>query len=316
MRITAGEKIRLLPIVMNPFHVEEVKGLPKELGEPMMFKGQSGCYIGDLWTPLCYPIRGEYNDYGSIESIPDKTHKDIAELHQFIEAFKRLCLPIGVGENEYHDVAIKKFTLAEILEGLQEGRCFMKYESDLPQYKDRVVPISWMMIKESVWQSLLAIDIKKSNEVWTREGEEDRYSLEGIKKLVTKSMERAQTLHSLETRLETQERPTDASEQLKLAQECLKLLAESTSMAMSMNRLWFWHQSPLDCPELNSDMIDVVAEMEYVHSMLGILRINYAPTTGSGSQCDNYKLWKLVNRSWSKIITEDIRKHKEMYGDE
>ena len=311
MRISAGEKIRLLPIVMNPFHVKEVKGLPKELGEPTVFGGRSGCYIGDLWTPLCYPIRGEYNDYGSIENIPDKSHKDIAELHQFLEAFKRHCLPIGVGENEYHDVAIKKFNLAEILEGLQEGRCFMKYEFGLPQYKDCVIPISWMMIKESVWQSLLKIDIKKSNEVWSHKREEDRYSVEGIKKLVAKSIEHTETLR----RLETQELPSDASEQLKHVQECLKLLSESTSIDTSMNRLWLWHQSPIDCPPLNGDMIDVVAEMEYVHSMLSILRINYAPTTGSGSQRDNYKLWKLVNKSWSKIITEDMKRQKEEQGD-
>jgi hypothetical protein len=50
-----------------------------------------------------------------------------------------------------------------------------------------------------------------------------------------------------------------------------------------------------------------------MHTMLSILRINYAPTTGSGSQCDNYRLWKLVYKSWNKIITDDMKKNREMY---
>ena len=62
MRIMSGEAVRFLPIVMNPYNVDEVKGLVPEFGTPLLFKGNSGCYIGDLWTPLCYPIRGEYDD--------------------------------------------------------------------------------------------------------------------------------------------------------------------------------------------------------------------------------------------------------------
>lgn len=293
MRITYGEKVRFLPIVMNPYHVIEVKGFP--FGEPMILKGASGTYIGDLWTPLCYPIRAEYNDYGSIEDVPDKTHKDIAELCQFLEAFKKYCLPIEMGDNKYHDVSIKNFTLAEILEALREGRCFMEYKSPLPEYKNRIVPISWMMIKESVWQSLLKIDIKKSGEIWSHGGKEDRYSLDGIRKSIIKLIEKSAAFHKLENA-----KLANDEDKLKNALELLKAIR-----GFSFSDLRFWHNSPIACPSINEDIIDIIVECEYIHLMLGILRINYAPTTGSGSQCDNYSLWKLVYKEWSNIITED-----------
>lgn len=306
MRIKSGESIRLLPIVMNPFHVHEVKGLSKDIPEQQSFSGQSGCYIGDLWTPLCYPIRGEYNDYGSIEDVPDSTDKDKAELAQFLGAFKKYCLPIELGENKCHDVSLKDFTLTEILEALQEGRCYMLYKSDLPQYKDRLIPISWMMIKESVWQSLLTTDVKKSGETWKyKEDKFDRYTLDGIKQEITSKMATIKKSHEL-----------DKIDPKTASQEDLKKLLEAMrEMALTFGRisgqsLRFWHNSPLDCPELNERLIDIVAECEYIHTMLGILRINYAPTTGSGSQCDNYRLWKLVNKRWARIINQELAQMK------
>ncbi len=309
MRIMSGEAVRFLPIVMNPYNVDEVKGLATEFGSPLLFKGNSGCYIGDLWTPLCYPIRGEYDDYGSVDNIPDTTDKDRAELQQFLDAFKKYCLPIGVGENEYHDAAVKDYSLAEILNSLREGRCFMNHKSTLPQYKDRLVPIAWMMIKESVWQSLLATDVKKSKEVWAYKDDKfDQYSLEGIRQEVTHNINLLKKQH-----LADQIDPKSATlEDLDELLNLMKEMSESFGGLMGY-RFRFWSQSPLSCPPLNENLIDVVTECEYMHTMLSILRINYAPTTGSGSQCDNYRLWKLVYKSWNKIITDDMEKNREMY---
>jgi hypothetical protein len=277
MSIRAGEEIRLLPIVMNPYHVAPVQGLPKDIPRQQSFKGSSGCGIGDLWTPLCYPIRGEYNDYGSIENIPEKTEKDKAELEQFIVAFKTYCVPVGVGENKYHDVPLKDFTLGEILEALQEGRCFMNYHSDLPQYQDRLVPISWMMIKESVWQSLLNTDVKKSGEVWGRDNDKyDRYTLKGIKDEISANI----SLFSRRKEMDKFDPKTATTEESK---KLIELMLDLANNFLDYRQpLRFWTQSPIDAPTINAHLIDVVAECEYIHTMLSILRINFAPTTGSG----------------------------------
>jgi hypothetical protein len=310
MSISAGEAVRFLPIVMNPYHVETVKGLKLPKGvSTTTITGKSGCYISDLWAPLCYPIRGEYNDYGTIENIPEKTDKDKAELAQFVDAFKEHCLPIELGENEYHDVAVKKFSVDEILGALQEGRCFKLYQSSLPGYADRLLPIAWMMIKESVWQSLLKIDIKKSKEVWHTKGEKDRYSLKGIREGLLESFERINKRNKVDKLLEKKEN-LEGDELRKAASEILELMKDSHSF-MNMTRSRTWHNSPITEPVINENLIDVVTEMEYVYGMMSILRINFAPTTGSGSQCNNYALWSLVNSSWKKLVSKDLKEERE-----
>lgn len=303
MSIRAGEAIRLLPIVQNPYHIGEVSGFPVKNGEPLpvALKGNSGCYIGDLWIPLCYPIRGNYNDYGTIEDVDETTPRGKAEMTQFVAAFKEHCVPLEVGENEYHDSKIKDFTLAEILEALQEGRCFMNYKSEIPNKPIRLVPIAWMMIKETVWQSLLATDVKKSGEVWEREGEDDRITVKGIRTSLAKISNKGVTGERREELMQKLENKTITSEETTLLFEALK-----TSLGNSYYQMRTWHMSPIDAPLFTNDLLDTAAEMEYVHTMMSILRISFAPTTGSGSQCDNIKLWKLVNKNWLSIIAVEM----------
>ena len=270
--ISGGEAVRFLPIVQNPYHIEKIDGFPCKDGEetPIVLKGRSGCYIEDLWVPLCYPIRGVYNDYGTIEDIPEKSEKDVAELNQFIDAFKKYCVPLDIGENKCHDIAIEEFTIENILEALQEGRCFMRYESDIDEKPIRIVPIAWMMIKETVWH----IDIKKSGETRQSKDETDHITLKGIK-------------------------------------TCLSEIADKSISHENYYQLKTWNMTPIDAPILTKDLLDVASEMEYIHSMMSILRISFQPTTGSGSQCDNYKLWKLVNKSWNGIITKELKEIAE-----
>jgi hypothetical protein len=308
MVIRAGEAVRFLPIVQNPYHVGEVHGFPVKEGEalPMSLKGRSGCYIGDLWSPLCYPIRGNYNDYGSIEDIPDKTFRDGAEIDQFVAAFKEYCVKLEMGPNEYHDAPIKEFTLPEILEALQEGRCFMNYHSDLPQYKDRLVPIAWMMIKESVWQSLLEVDVKKSGETWQMKGEPDHTTLNGIKEGIKGIANKGMSRQKQDALMKKIEDKTITPEDTKFLLDAL-----STQISTRYYQIRTWHSSPIDPPQVNEYLLDVAAEMDYIYSMMNILRINFAPTCGSGSQCDNYKLWKLVNKKWDGIIKDVLKERAE-----
>ena len=310
MSIRAREAVRFLPIVQNPYHIGEVHRFSVKKGEsvPLCLTGRSGCYIGDLWTPLCYPIRGNYNDYGTIEDIPDKTLRDGAEIDQFVTAFKEYCVKLEMGPNKYHDAPIKDFTLPEILEALQEGRCFMNYHSDLPQYKDRLVPIAWMMIKESVWQSLLEVDIIKSGETWKMKGEPDHTSLKGIKAALVGGIGKRLERKKQEELLQKMENKTITPEETNQVLESLK-----ASMGMSANgyRVRTWNNSPIDGPSIDEYTVEVAAEMDYVHSMMSILRISFQPTTGSGSQCDNYKLWKLVNKKWDGIVKGVLKERAE-----
>lgn len=280
MTIYAGEPVRFLPIVQNAWHFEKQGGFPN--GEsPCLLKGSSGVYISDLWVPFCLPIRGEYNDYGTIENIPDKTDADKASIAQFIEAFKKHAIPLVVGENKYHDVPLKDFTLEEIQEALQEGRVYTNYRG---ADKDIILTVSWMMIKESVWQSLLETDILKTDEGsfykarLARGDCEDTITRKGILTAIKKKLE--------------------------LTRKIPELSRDFDGFGGAY-RTHIWHSSPSYCPEITNELVELFADSEYVSSIMSLLRINYAPTCGSGSQTDNHRLWKDTFVKWKRIAHKD-----------
>lgn len=292
MAIYAGEPVRFLPIVQNAWHFEEQGGFPN--GEsPLLLKGSSGVYISDLWVPFCLPIRGEYNDYGTIENIPENTQQDKAELSQFIEAFKKNAIPLELGENEYHDTPLKNFTLEEILEALQEGRVFSRYRG---AGKDIILTVSWMMIKESVWESLLNMDILKTDEgsfykMCIKRDGGDTITRKGIRAAIKKKCEFNRI-----------------SKSANGAKELIEIMRDVD--AGYRTRMWDHAPHEFRAP-FNDDLIDTFADAEYVHSILSLLRINYAPTTGSGSQNSNYKLWKDTFVKWKKIAHKDEHRWDE-----
>ncbi len=286
LAIRGGERVRLLPIAMNPYHIKVISGLPDGVTPRHCYSGQSGCYIGDLYFPLCYPIRGQYNTYGSISHIPDKTRRDKAEILQFTEAFRKHCIPLPLGENEYHDAPLKEFTIPEILGALQEGRCFIKYKNHNGKI-DRLLPVAWMMVKESVWQSLLKLDLNISDYFWEKQPSYKEGRLITKKKI---------DLAILTQYIRNNRSSIDKS---KLADLLIK--RSDLNEELKYSDLIFLYRSPFEAPEISKDLLAIISECEYIHSALSILRINYAPTTGSGSQATNAKIWKSVYESWNKL---------------
>jgi hypothetical protein len=280
MAIHAGEAVRFMAIGLNRYHYEKQEGF--EDNQPrVLLKGSSGCYIGDLWSIVSLPIRGKYNDYGTIENIPDKTERDKAEIDLFVKVFKTNGARLKVGDNEYHDIATNDFELDDILGCLQEGRVCFKQED---VYNDHV-PIGWIMVKESVWQSLLKTDITKSGEWY----EKKKYSSATIKVDLEKAYKKIKDSNDLISKYELKYGDT---------------------------RSWVWHMTPYDNPlELLSEnqdkLFDSLSELEYIYSLLGLLRITIHPTTGSGSQNRNEDLWITVNKSWTKLAKDKIDKDKK-----
>ncbi len=311
MTIYAGESVRFLPIVQNAWHFEEQGGFPNE-ESPCLLKGNSGVYISDLWVPFCLPLRGEYNDYGSIENIPGKTEQDKAELSQFIEAFKKNAICLDVGENTCHDVAIKDFTLEEILEALQEGRVYTNYRG---AGKDIILTVSWMLIKESVWQSLLSTDILKTDEGsfykarLSRGDTEDTITRKGILAAIKKQIGKTKTREKIMQKYK-ETKSDDTKKQLEVAKEMLEPLSGFDGFGGAY-RTHIWHHSPSYCPDITDDLAELFADSEYASSIMSLLRINYAPSCGSGSQTDNHKLWKDTFTKWKKIAHKDQHRWDE-----
>jgi hypothetical protein len=108
--IEAGDKVRYLLLTKNPYH----NG------------AENTCYIHDLWFPRVFPLKGEYNDYGSVENVIAGSEQEI-----WLDGLKLDLVELGWGENTVHDVPTKKeMTFDELLNAIQEGRVLVEREYD------------------------------------------------------------------------------------------------------------------------------------------------------------------------------------------
>jgi len=102
LSIGAGDDVRYLLLTEHPFH------------KP----AEHTCYIHDRWIPRTFPLKAEYNDYGSVENVQEGLAQDI-----WFDGFKLDLVERGPGDNTCHDVPVRKdMGLGQMLEALWEGR--------------------------------------------------------------------------------------------------------------------------------------------------------------------------------------------------
>jgi len=103
-----------------------ISGLPIGPGDPVRYLLLSGnysergpvCMPFDKWEPRTFPIRAEYNDYGSIENPEEGIGPQL-----WLDGLKRDLVPQGWGDNSCHDVPTDPdMTWGQLLEALWEGR--------------------------------------------------------------------------------------------------------------------------------------------------------------------------------------------------
>jgi len=107
-----------------------VSNLPIEAGDPVRFlaltesdlnrSNEHCCYVTGRWQPRTAAIRACYNDYGSIEKIQEGLVERV-----FFKSFNADVIEKGVGDNQCHDVQVRKgMTREQWLEALWEGRVY------------------------------------------------------------------------------------------------------------------------------------------------------------------------------------------------
>lgn len=111
-----------------------VSGLPIEVGDKVRYLlltaspygERSFCYSTDGWFPRVFPLRGKYNDYGSVEAVEDKLGIDL-----WLAGFQKDLVERGIGDNSCHDVAVSKgMDFGELLEAVWEHRVLVEREID------------------------------------------------------------------------------------------------------------------------------------------------------------------------------------------
>jgi hypothetical protein len=133
MHIHAGEKV-------YTFILERTSGSV----------GDSHCYSTHLYTPILIPFYSEYDDYGSGEN-----NHGIG-LNVIIESIRNKLIEQEVGENKYHDIAVKKDTFDEtaLFESIRESRLYVK---NYWERYDKIpgTQIDMLMMKKCVVDNIL-----------------------------------------------------------------------------------------------------------------------------------------------------------------
>lgn len=108
-------------------------------------KDDSRCYATHIFSPLLLPFETTYNDYGGGE---DSTGPGFPII---IEAIKKNLHEIELGDNKYHDIAVKAEQFDEELffESVHEGRLFRK-----GHYSDPV-KLDYVMFRKDVVDDIL-----------------------------------------------------------------------------------------------------------------------------------------------------------------
>lgn len=110
-------------------------------------------YPSDLWSPVSMPVRAKYDDYGRAFPIPE--NQTMAEFA--LGLLNTVLQPVEQGENKYHDIAVQCLDNWDILlDASHEGRLLLK-NSGHPTAS----PATRVMIREDVWQSMLATSFRK-----------------------------------------------------------------------------------------------------------------------------------------------------------
>lgn len=155
------------------------------------------CYMDTLWVPFCLPLKGTYNDYGSIEAIEPGPVAD-----HFFETLSLLAIERRAEEGFSDTAVVKGMPREQWLRALWSNRVIIRdpatvlahlrprasyqayldeqypgqespavpehpFERDilakLPETGEddgamthRTYPLSWAMIREDVWQLLIA----------------------------------------------------------------------------------------------------------------------------------------------------------------
>ncbi len=84
------------------------------------------CYSTSLFSPLLLPFESTYDDYGGGEDSSGPA------LDIIMGALKRQLVEMEVGDNEYHDIAVKRddFTPEKFFEAVHEDRMFIQHGSE------------------------------------------------------------------------------------------------------------------------------------------------------------------------------------------
>jgi hypothetical protein len=220
------------------------------------------CYPHDRYQLIALPFRAEYNDYGGVENI-DEADQDIVNL--LIESIRTGLVEIEPGDNEYHDIAVKKdsLTFDLALEAIHEGRLsVVGYQNEKS--------VGMIMILESVFDKMIA-DYRWEDYSWP-----NGYNSASV--VTIKKHDLDESAASIKAAVEE-----DTSDPNNFFWEKIDSMARNLYGLNRLLRGLIQNEIPLEHP-LFQKVFYALARTQVLTSFAYDLRMHFGPSCGAGSQ--------------------------------
>ena len=251
--IFPGDKVALIPIMQNPYEYKE-------------FGGGGVCYSTHYARPMTIPIFGEYNDYGGLEKIEEKS-MIVFEHFKNLFAEKRLCFQQTSRAEYYTKDALTSFE--GLIDAIQSGN--VATENDF----EKGLKIGFVMCHVSIYDALV-------NENGSRMPWKHTFTMRTFYDRVIQMIALSKTALNVESK--------DIKEFSRFSFIDFPIPHELYTFKDWPLNYYVKQYDESTEDVLRFQMLDFILFNDAVQS----LRINYIPQAGAGSQCCEMLLHRVV----------------------
>lgn len=294
MPITHGQKVKAYILVPHYYH--DVKpgaatpGTGFELEDIEKFSGGGICYSTDAWSPLSIPIDAEYNDYGGIDSI--KVNQNTNYILEWV--------------NKETGKGFK--SLEEMFDAISQGETVFAFMLVHPSiYNAAVDAVEESRDEEYDGDRLLInimLDFEAAREYARTEGATDSL-MEGLHALGIKSAEPDPHDVMMRTYV-TRQWPKREGAHRSAVEAYSGMGSRDGMMQSDFSREYFNKMIKSESTSIE----DLVNHYQFCCFMSSARR-TWIAQAGCGSQCDEYKIHRLVAEATLAHLAEVKKQHAD-----
>lgn len=262
------------------------------------------CYPTAYWTPGIFFFEGKYNDYGGAKDC----HGPLMDY--VVDGIRDILFEFEVGENEYHDIAVKKegFDAEVLFEANHEDRLYVN-KCNILQFDQDRAKLNTVFVRKNVLDGLLTSYVQERYNRKT--GECDPYSFADMHR------EFRDTVIPLLTNLPDQE-DYNCQRQIMWEIELREAVRRYTGSVERYGPLF--HACDAIASTNNAELIDhmlyQISVMAWLNDFMQDARKCWLPPTGAGSQESSVdalailgdiikKESALINNRWNEDYDEE-----------
>ena len=285
--------------------------------------GKDLCYTTPFYAPVTMPFYAKYNDYGGAEECEG------FGLSIVMDAIKENLVELPQGENQFHDIAVKKeeFNDKLFFEAIHEDRLFI---GGLMNKRQRI-HTKFVMFHKGVWDNIFEnrviekyVGEGKGTGGWGNNYVFYKFAdiVAGIPEVVDHIMKVSHgdkdggiSLYYSVDPLSSLRKLEKDSESLNPAISWLGY-SESyrNSRLVNISSLVYEYAQAHDAIGLTQLLIEFL-KFRYIDSYMLETRKFWSPQAGAGSQNQEHEPYRLLIESMTKVLDAEKAEYAEMYED-